>query len=190
ALAFFCEWFIKVVIGRKFYLVPPLISGTINIGGYNFPRNDLLLIIGSLILITAVILYIKKSTIGKSIRAVSQDKEAAELMGINPKRVLLITFIIASLLAGAASVFYATGSAIFYYDGWLYLGYAFAVTIFGGMGSIPGSLLGAFVMGYTMAFTIAIPGIGPSIAGLVPFIVIVIMLLIRPKGLLGKKEVA
>jgi branched-chain amino acid transport system permease protein len=189
ALAFFFEQYVRVAGDPKYHYIPPLVPGVVEFLGVKFLAQFLVLIIGSAILITIVVLFIKRTRLGKSIRAVAQDSEAAKLMGINTDRVLMIVFLISALLAGFAAVFYAPGNFIAPHIGWGYLVSAFAVTIFGGMGSITGSILGAFIMGYVTTYTQYSPFLGPAYAELVPIIVIVVMLLVRPQGLLGKKEV-
>ena len=131
-------------------------------------------------------LFINKSTIGKSIQAVSQDFEAAQLVGINTNRILMTTVMISALLVGFAAILYAPGNFIAPRIGWRYLLLAFSVTIFGGMGSIPGSITGAFVMGYATSLTDYL--ISPTFSVVIPIVVILVMLLVRPQGLLGKKE--
>ena len=131
-------------------------------------------------------LFINKTTIGKSIRAVSQDFEAAQLVGINTDLVMMTSVMISALLVGIAAILYAPGNSIFPSMGWGYLLLAFSVTIFGGMGSIPGSILGAFIMGYATAITDVL--ISPTFSDIIPIVVILVMLLVRPQGLLGKKE--
>ena len=148
ALAFFFEQFVKFAGDSKTHYIVPFVPGTVTVLGIKFPAQLLALIIGSLILVTLVTLFINKSTIGKSIRAVSQDLEAAQLVGINTDMVMMTSVIISALLVGFAAVFYAPGNYIAPRIGWGYLLLAFSVTIFGGMGSIPGSILGAYVMGY------------------------------------------
>jgi len=158
--------------------------------GYPIVHQYVFLIIMSIIIVLLFALFINKSKLGKSIRAVSQDREASELMGINSNRILLYTVMISALLAGSAAFLYLPGASL---DGpsmgWGYLTNSFAIVILGGMGSLVGSVVGAFIVGYTIQFTnIFIPN-GPSWAHLVPIIVIVVMLLIRPQGLFGKKEI-
>jgi branched-chain amino acid transport system permease protein len=186
ALAFFFEQFVKFVGDpRTHYIIPP-VPGTVEFLGVNFPAQLLALVIGSVILVTLVTLFINKSKIGKSIRAVSQDVEAAQLVGINTDMVLMTSVMISALLVGFAAVLYAPGNFIAPRIGWGYLMLAFAVTIFGGMGSIPGSIIGAFIMGYATSFTDFV--ISPTFSQIIPIVVILVMLLVRPQGLLGKKE--
>lgn len=187
ALAFLLEQFVRVFGDPQTHFIPYLIKGTIVVGGTSFPTQFLLTVAGSLILVLCVTLFINKSKMGKSIRAVSQDHEAAKLMGIDTHKVLLITVLISALLVGFAAVLYIPGNTIRPDRGWSILLSAFAVTIFGGMGSIPGSILGAFIMGYATSFSSTY--ISTAFSDLIPIIVIVVMLVIRPQGLLGKKEV-
>ena len=186
ALAFFFEQFVKFVGDPKTHFIVPFVPGTATFLGVTFPAQFIALIVGSLILVTSVTIFINKSTIGKSIRAVSQDLEAAKLVGINTDRVLMTSVMISALLVGFAAVLYAPGNFIAPRIGWRYLLLAFSVTIFGGMGSIPGSIVGAFVMGYATSLTDFL--ISPTFSVIIPIVVILVMLLVRPQGLLGKKE--
>jgi branched-chain amino acid transport system permease protein len=186
AMAFFFEQFVKFVGDSKTHFIVPFVREPITLLGVSFPGELLALLFGSVILVTLVTVFINKSTIGKSIRAVSQDVEAAKLVGINTDMVMMTSVMISALLVGFAAVLYAPGNYIAPGMGWGYLLLAFSVTIFGGMGSIPGSILGAFIMGYATTLTDYL--ISPSFSEIVPIIVILVMLLVRPQGLLGKKE--
>ncbi len=186
ALAFFFEQFVKFFGDPRTHYIAPFIRGSIQILGVNLQIQLVLLIIGSLALVTIVTVFINKSTIGKSIRAVSQDYEAAQLMGINTNMILMLCVMLSALLVGFAAVLYAPGNFIAPRIGWGILISAFAVTIFGGMGSIPGSIAGAYIMGYATTFTDYF--ISPAFSELIPIVVILVMLLVRPQGLLGKAE--
>jgi branched-chain amino acid transport system permease protein len=186
ALAFFFEQSVKVIGDPKTHYIVPFVPGTFSFFGVTFPAQLIALVIGTIVLVTAVTLFINKSKMGKSIRAVSQDFEAAQLMGINTDMVMMTSVMISALLVGFAAVLYAPGNYIAPSMGWRYLLLAFAVTIFGGMGSLPGSVVGAFIMGYATTITTYL--ISPSFSVVVPLVVILGMLLLRPQGLLGKKE--
>ena len=186
AMAFFFEQFVKFVGDDKYHFIAPFIPGTIVLFGVPFPAQSLAILFGSLILVTLVTIFINKSTMGKSIRAVSQDIEAAKLVGINTDMVMMASVMISALLVGFAAILYAPGDYIAPHIGWGFLLLAFSVTIFGGMGSIPGSILGAFIMGYATTLTDYL--ISTSLSDIIPLVVILIMLLVRPQGLLGKKE--
>jgi len=190
-LAFFFEQLALIISGTEAYSVTAysIIPGSTTILGFSMINQYIFLIITSLIIVSLFALFINKSKLGKSIRAVSQDREAATLMGINANRILLFTVMISAFLASMAAVLYIPAAAINGPTmGWEFLTNSFAVVILGGMGSLVGSVIGAYIVGYVTSFTsIFIPN-GPSWAHIVPIIVIIIMLLIRPEGLFGKKE--
>ncbi|MFW9822340.1 MAG: branched-chain amino acid ABC transporter permease [Candidatus Thorarchaeota archaeon] len=160
----------------------------INILGIALPIQYIVIIVFSLIVVILITFFINKSKIGKSIRAVSQDREAAMLMGINADRTLLYTIMISAFLAGIAAVLYTPADIVAPYKGWPVLTGAIAVVILGGMGSLPGSVVGAFIIGYARIITNYL--IDPVYSSLIPVIIIVVILVIRPRGLFGKKEIS
>ena len=190
-LAFFIQEYVFVLSGTTTHSVKDykIIEGVTKIPSYSFINQFIFLIFASLIIVSVFALFISKSRLGKSIRAVSQDREAASLMGINANRILLYTLMISAFLASIAAVLFLPAASL---DGpsmgWGYLTNSFAVVILGGMGSLVGSVVGAYIVGYVTSFTIVFVPNGASWAHLVPIIVIVIMLLIRPQGIFGKKE--
>lgn len=190
-LAFFIQEYVFALSGTTPRSVKEykIIDGVLETSNFSFINQFIFLIFASLIIVSAFALFISKSKLGKSIRAVSQDKEAASLMGINANRILLYTLMISSFLASIAAVLYLPAASL---DGpsmgWGYLTNSFAVVILGGMGSLVGSVVGAYIVGYVTSFTSVFVPNGPSWAHLVPIIVIVVMLIIRPQGLFGKKE--
>ena len=191
-LAFAIEQFVLIISGTDSVSIGDyvLFSGTIEIFGYSIANQFIFFIITSLVIVSLFALFISKSKLGKSIRAVSQDREAAVLMGINANRALLYTVMISAFLASIAATLYLPGAALSGPSmGWSYLTSSFAVVILGGMGSLVGSVVGGYVIGFLTSFTsIFIPN-GPSWAHVVPLIVILIVLIIRPQGLFGKKEI-
>jgi len=191
-LAFLLEQIALIISGTTSYAINDymMVSGTTEVVGYSMINQFIFLIFISIFIVSAFALFINKSKLGKSIRAVSQDREAATLMGINANRILLITVMISAFLASIAAVLYLPAAALNGPSmGWTFLTNSFAVVILGGMGSLVGSVVGAYIVGFLTSYTnLFIPN-GPAWAHLVPIIVIVIMLLIRPQGLFGKKEV-
>ena len=141
--------------------------------------------------VTAVImigltLFISKTKMGKAMRAVSEDKEAAGLMGISTNRTITITFAIGSALAAVASIFYgATYIYIKPTTGAMPGIKAFTAAVFGGIGSIPGAMLGGIVLGLIEQFSKAY--ISTLWADAIVFAVLVLVLVVKPTGLLGKK---
>jgi branched-chain amino acid transport system permease protein len=187
SLAFFFEQFIRVFGDALPHSVPRTIKGIFTFLGVSFPRQFLLILIGAFIVVVLTGIFINKSKLGKSIRAISQDREAAMLMGINADRILMYTVMISALLAGIAAVLYLPASAIAPYNGWDFLTKSFAIVIFGGLGSLKGSVVGAFILGYTSSFVNYI--IDPAYSSIVPIVVIILVLVIRPRGIFGKKEI-
>ncbi len=191
AFAFFLELIVKEISGTQpepidQYKLSDII---VVIGGVSMEVRVLLQIIIGLITVAIFGLFINKSKLGKSIRAVSQDKEAATLMGINSDRILLYTFIIASFLAGFAAYLAIPGANLMGPSmGWNYLTNSMAVVILGGLGSLTGSVVAAFILNYAMSFTLVFIPKGEIWTAIVPMVVIVVMLLVRPRGIFGKKE--
>lgn len=143
----------------------------------------------SILLFGSVWLFISKTKIGKAMRAVSQDREAAMLMGVNIKRLNMLTMAISCVAAAAAGIL-ITASTTMHAGAWIWihpLATSFSIVILGGLGSIKGSLFGGFILGFAeQSVAIAVPQ-GGAIIGVVPLLVMLIVLIIRPRGLFGKR---
>lgn len=187
AFAFFIEQFVKVSVDSIYHSVPHLIPGSIEFFGVLISNHYILIVIVSLLLILLVTLFINKSKIGKSIRAVAQDEEAASLMGINVDRILTYVLMISAFLAAVAAVLNVPVDVVAPHIGWSILLNSFAIVVLGGLGSLPGSVAGAFIIAYARSYTNYF--ISPVLSALIPIIIIVVMLVLRPRGLFGKKEI-
>jgi len=186
ALAMFIQQLVTVVTITPTVRIPgPQILGeSLTVLGVGVTYQNILTIVASITIVVLFILFINKTKVGNAIRAISQDKDAAKLMGINVNRYLMYTLMISSFLAAVAAVVNLTILSAF--SGWQVLTTAFSVVILGGLGSLWGSVIASYILGYiTMGVSIFI---NPLIAPLVPVVVIVVMLIIRPQGLFGKKE--
>ena len=138
------------------------------------------------IIMIALTLFINKTKLGKAMRAVSEDKEAAGLMGISTNRTITITFAIGSALAAVASIFYgATYVYIKPTTGAMPGIKAFTAAVFGGIGSIPGAMLGGVLLGLIEQFSKTY--ISTLWADAIVFGVLVLVLVVKPTGLLGKQ---
>jgi branched-chain amino acid transport system permease protein len=169
--------------------VPSFFEGSVPILGVTVTYTRVSALVVSLVLFASLWIFITKSKIGAAMRAVSQDREAAMLMGINTERLYMLTMAISASLAALAGIFIAastTGVA----SSWMWLqplAMSFAIVILGGMGSIKGTLIGGFIVGYAeQAVAIAVPE-GGAIVPVIPFAIMVLVLLLRPKGLFGKR---
>ncbi len=130
--------------------------------------------------------FINKTKIGKAMRAVSEDKDAAELMGISVNRTITVTFAIGSALAAVASIFFgATYTYIKPTTGSMPGIKAFTAAVFGGIGSIPGAMLGGILLGVIEQLSKVY--ISTLWTDAIVFGVLVIVLVVKPTGLLGKK---
>jgi len=191
AFAFFIEQLVKVTVDSIYHSVPPLIPGSIEFFGVIIANHYILILIVSFSVITLVILFINKSkigkSIGKSIRAVAQDAEAASLMGINVDRILTYALMISAFLAAVAAVLNVPVDVVAPHVGWSILLNSFAIVVLGGLGSLHGSVVGAFIIAYARSYTNYF--ISPVLSALIPIIIIVVMLVLRPRGLFGKKEI-
>jgi branched-chain amino acid transport system permease protein len=189
-LALIFQQLMLLVFGPPNVPVTPLVKGSLPpIWGLTITYARILAFAVSLILFVSLWLFISKSKVGKAMRAVSQDREVAMLMGINTERLYMLAMAISSMLAGVAAIFIA-GSTTGVAGAWMWmypLALSFSIVILGGLGSIKGSLIGGFIIGYAeQAVAIAAPE-GGAIVSVVPFTVMVIVLLLRPKGLFGKR---
>lgn len=154
----------------------------------NLSRDTKTLItIGASLLIMGILtLFVKYSKTGKAMRAVSEDKGAAQLMGINVNRIIAITFAIGSTLAGVASFFYLLKiPQVTPTMGSMPGIKAFTAAVIGGIGSIPGAMLGGFLLGIIENICNAIPGLS-NFTIAIEFGILIIILMVRPIGILGK----
>lgn len=166
---------------KKVFNLPQVKLGPVEVNGITL----LTLAVTAAIMIGLTI-FINKTKIGKSMRAVSEDKEAAELMGISVNRTISITFAIGSALAAIASIFYG-GTYVYIKPttGSMPGIKAFTAAVFGGIGSIPGAMLGGILLGVIEQF--AKTYISPLWSDAIVFAVLVVILVVKPTGLLGKK---
>ena len=165
----------------KVFNMEPLHFGALTIKGESVET----LIVTTVIMI-ALTLFINKTKMGKAMRAVSEDRAAAELMGISVNRTITVTFAIGSALAAVAGLFFgATYGFIGPYSGAMPGIKAFVAAVFGGIGSIPGAMLGGILLGVIENLSKAY--ISTELSDAIVFGVLVLVLLIKPTGLLGKK---
>ncbi len=148
--------------------------------------ESIVTVIACIVIMVALTLFIKKSKMGKAMRAVSEDKGAAELMGINVNLTISVTFAIGSALAAVAGVLLCSAYPILIPTTGSMPGIkAFTAAVFGGIGSIPGAMLGGILLGIIEIFGRAY--ISSELADAIVFAVLIVVLLVKPTGLLGKK---
>lgn len=162
-----------------------LTQKSISLGPVRTDSLHLIILLTSVVLMVLLQIVIYKTKIGKAMRATSADKDAAALMGINVNATISATFAIGSALAGAAGVLVG----ILYNSIDPYMGIqpgikAFTAAVFGGIGLIPGAFLGGLILGVIETFVTAWYS---PLSGAIGFIVLIVILIIKPSGLLGKK---
>lgn len=165
--------------------------GSLKLGEIEIPLISFVIWGTTLIIMFALDIFIKKTSMGRAMLAVSEDKGAAQLMGVNVNRTISITFIIGSALAGVAAILYAAKyQNVDPYTGSVFGIKAFAAAVFGGIGSIPGAMIGGFTLGLIEALTIGfLPDSLAAASDGVAYALLIIMLILKPSGLLGKKRV-
>ena len=188
-LALIFQQLMLLVFGPPNVPVASLVKGSVIILDVTVTYARILALAVSILLFVSLWVFISKSKVGKAMRAVSQDREVAMLMGINTERLYMLAMAVSSMLAAIAGIFIA-GSTTGVAGAWIWmhpLALSFSIVILGGLGSIKGSLIGGFIIGYAeQTVAIAAPE-GGAIISVVPFTVMVLVLLLRPKGLFGKR---
>jgi branched-chain amino acid transport system permease protein len=155
------------------------------IGDYNVNSIDLLILGSAILMMVAVDQFVRRSRLGRGIRAVAQDPESASLMGVNSTRVVQVTFLIGGLMAGAAAFFFTLKYTVTRYDVGFILGVkAFTAAVLGGIGNLRGALLGGLILGVAENYGSAL--FGTEWRDVVAFLLLVLILLFRPTGLLGE----
>lgn len=158
---------------------------SVHFGDVSMSGESVVTLAVTIVIMICLSLFINKTRAGKAMRAVSQDKEAAELMGISVNRTISLTFAIGSALAAVAGVFYgATYGFIGPFTGSMPGIKAFVAAVFGGIGSIPGAMVGGLLLGVLESMSKAY--ISTELSDGIVFASLIVVLLVRPTGLFGK----
>jgi branched-chain amino acid transport system permease protein len=155
-------------------------------GGVTIAAKAVMVIVIAIVLMVALTLFVNRSKLGKAMRATAQDRDAAQLMGIDINRTISATFFIGAALAGAAGIIYG----LYYnsyaaFDGFTYGLYAFTAAVFGGIGNIPGAALGGLLIG--IIYAISDGYFSVSWTQVLVFAILIFVLVFRPTGLLGMR---
>jgi branched-chain amino acid transport system permease protein len=184
---------IQYLVGAEIYTFPTDIYGdlppAVNFGTAQRPIKirtvQIVIFAVSAVFVTILTYVINRTRLGKALQAVAEDTETASLLGINPERMILVTFFVSGFLAGVAGTL--VGSSVSIAGPYFGIGFGLkglGVIVLGGLGSIPGAVIGGLVIGLAEAF------IPPEYSGYkdaVAFAFLFVMLLVRPQGLFGRK---
>lgn len=163
----------------------PISLPVLSIGELYIRTSNLIAFLGCLVVVGLLYLFLNKTYTGLAIRAIAQDTEMASLMGMNPRRVYLITLALVGVLAGVVAAFFVPIYAVHPHWGGTFTLMAFVIVVLGGLGSLAGGLLAAFIIGVVMmvASFLTIPEGGPIAA----YLIFLVVILLRPQGLLGAR---
>ena len=162
------------------------INGFISVGTLKIDYSTLVTLAVTVLVMVGLTVFVKYSKTGRAMVAVSEDRDAALLMGINTNAIIAVTFAIGSALAAVACyLMLAKGSSVTATFGAMPGIKAFTAAVIGGIGSIPGAMLGGILLGVVESISLSVPALAPY-TDAVEFAILIVILLVKPAGLLGK----
>ena len=199
-VSFFLQDAVRIVESvwrNAFYLTYPALpalNARIEIGQtVDFSVKSLIVIGASLLMLVALQVLVRRTTLGKAIRAVAEDQATASLMGINVNRIISLTFLIGGAMGGAAGVLFGVQyNTVNPFTGFIPGIKAFTAAVLGGIGNIPGAMMGGVVLGMLEAFAASYLSLftggafGAEYKDIFAFSILILILIFRPKGLLGE----
>lgn len=182
----FFEAFAQFFWGADFQTMNSPYGQVVHILGLTFTMQRLLIIVSAIIVMILLHLFLKKTYIGSTIIAMAQSREGASLVGININKVAMLTFMISGGLAAIASSLASPINLVFPGMGHLVILKAFVIIILGGMGSVPGAIVGGYILGFSES--LGATYLSNDYKDLIAFILLVIILTLKPTGLFAKGE--
>ncbi len=162
----------------------------VELGNVFVTYTQLVLVGASISLMVVLQLFVHKTLYGKAMRAIAIDQDACRLMGINVNKIIALTFFIGTSLAAAAGIMAGTYyGSIHFFMGFVIGLKAFTAAVIGGIGSIPGAMLGGLLLGLLESFGTQIPFIGTEWKDVFSFGILILLLVFKPTGILGKTEI-
>ncbi|MDY3846300.1 MAG: branched-chain amino acid ABC transporter permease [Eubacteriales bacterium] len=160
----------------------------LSIGSIKINVSTIVTLVVSAVIMTALTLFVNKTKTGHAMLAVSEDRGAAQLMGISVNKIIMLTFAIGSALAACASIFYLMAIPQVYPTLGSMPGIkAFTAAVIGGIGSIPGAMIGGIFLGIVEKLALSVPVLAPYTTS-IEFGLLILILLVKPTGLLGKRR--
>jgi branched-chain amino acid transport system permease protein len=194
--SFFLQYTFRGLYGSGFQAYPVIkpLERHWEILGLRILGFQVVIIVAAAVMMMALYLFVQKTKTGKALRAVSEDKETAALMGIDVDRMISITFIIGGMAAGAAGVLYALMfKQVHFFMGFIPGIKAFTAAVLGGIGNIPGAMLGGIFLGFieSLGPSLFLDGLGIvapyQLKDAIAFTMLVLVLIFRPTGILGER---
>jgi branched-chain amino acid transport system permease protein len=164
----------------------PYSDKVIRVAGMFFTAQSVLIIAVSAAAVGLLYAFMKFTFLGKALRAVAQDRETAGLMGINPNRLIMLTFVIASALAGMGGALLGPVLVLTPFAGASVIVKAFAIVIIGGFGNVEGTIIAGLIVGLIESYTTQL--LGPGLIDIVVFALLLLMLAVRPTGLIAERR--
>ena len=187
-VSYFLQSIAQLVFVAKAQSVSLPSLGAIELFGTKISLSSVVTLVVGAIIMAVLTVFVKKTKTGRAMVAVSEDRGAAQLMGINVNKIIMVTFAIGSALAACASIFYLlqipTAEPTL---GSMPGIKAFTAAVIGGIGSIPGAMIGGVLLGVIEKVCLSVPVLAPYTTA-VEFSLLIVILLVRPIGILGKKR--
>ena len=195
--SFALQYTFRGLYGAEFRSYPTVsaLSGLIKVFGFDVPRVQLVVLGAAIILMLALYFFVEKTKMGKAMRAVSEDKDVARLMGIDIDKIIVTTFIIGGALAGIAGVFNGLfrPQGVYFFMGFFPGLKAFTAAVLGGIGNLPGAMIGGLLLGVIESVfpNLILEGLGIESANQLrdafAFVMLVLILIFRPQGIFGER---
>lgn len=179
---------IQIIFGADAFSIPSIFGNkAINIGGLMVVPQDIWNTVIGILLVVLLMLFLKKTRIGKAMRATAQDREAARLMGVNVRQCMSLTFVLSSAIGGFAGILLSPKYFVIASLGLTFGNKGFAAALFGGIASNAGSMVGGITLGIleSLAATYGSSTWQTAIA----FLILFLTLVVKPSGIMGKKDI-
>jgi branched-chain amino acid transport system permease protein len=195
-VSFFLEQTFRGALGASIraYPDPKWQHEMIKVFGFGVPRVEALVVIAAVVSMIVLYLVVQRTRMGTAMRAVSEDTDAAAMMGIDVNKVVVFTFALGGIMAGIAGVCYAfVFKQVYFFMGFTPGIKAFGAAVLGGIGSVPGAMLGGFFLGLVESIgpALFLDGIGITapyqLRDLIAFTLLIMVLIFRPYGILGER---
>jgi len=184
-VGFFIQHTFGIFMTKQKFSIPEVLTGSFSFGNQTIQHNMIFVFISAWVAIAGLFLLVERTRIGKSMVAMSMSKRGSAVVGIDAKQTSLFTWVVASMLAGFAGVLFTSFRSGVWNMGIDPLIISFVIVVLGGLGSIRGSVVAAHLVGGIEVVVTRI--IDPQLTGVVPLVLLVVILLIRPQGLYGRE---